>query len=113
MNGRGAARRGCCGAQLCGHMTLSRKFASAEVADFLKVLETGANEEEEVRMNLQELLLGICLVVAAGLAVWIARPRDGQVRGWVRNENAQTYYTHAIIGLLLFGLVNIVTGLVP
>jgi hypothetical protein len=112
MNGRGAARRGCCGAQLCGHMTLSRTCASAEVADFLKVLETGANKQE-ARMNLQELLLGICLVIAAGLAVWIARPRAGQVRGWLRNENAQAYYTHAILALILCGLVNIVTGLVP
>ena len=64
-------------------------------------------------MNLREVLLGVGLVVAAGLTVWIARPRDGQVRGWLRNENAQAYYTHAILALFLCGLVNIITGLVP
>ena len=64
-------------------------------------------------MNLQELLLGVCLVVASGLALWIALPRDGLVRPFLRNDDVQAYYAVVVLGLLSVGLVNIITGLVP
>ena len=64
-------------------------------------------------MNLQEILLGVCLVVASGLAFWIALPRDGQVRPFLRSDTLQAYYTVAILGLFTVGLANIITGLVP
>jgi hypothetical protein len=40
-------------------------------------------------MNLQEILLGVCLVVASSLAFWIALPRDGQVRPFLRSDTLQ------------------------
>ena len=61
-------------------------------------------------MNLQELLLGVGLVVASVLALW---PRDGQVRPFLRHDSVQAYYTVTAIGLFSFGVVNIITGLVP
>ena len=64
-------------------------------------------------MNLQELLLGVCLVVASGLALWIALPRDGLVRPFLRNDDVQAYYAVVVLGLFSVGLVNIITGLVP
>ena len=64
-------------------------------------------------MNLQELLLGVCLVVASGLALWIALPRDGLVRPFLRNDDVQAYYAVVVLGLFSVGMVNIITGLVP
>jgi len=64
-------------------------------------------------MNLRELLLGVCLVVASSLALWIALPRDGQVRPFLRNDDVQAYYAVVVLGLFSVGLVNIITGLAP
>ena len=43
-------------------------------------------------MNLGEVLLGACLVVASILAFWIALPREGVVRPLLRNDAVQAYY---------------------
>ena len=64
-------------------------------------------------MNGAEVLLGIGLVATSALALWIALPREGQVRPFLRSDTVQAYYTVGIVGTLTFGLVNIVTGLVP
>ena len=42
-------------------------------------------------MNLGEILLGACLVGVAMLAFWIALPRAGFVRPFLRNDDVQAY----------------------
>jgi hypothetical protein len=42
---------------------------------------------------------------------WIALPRDGQVRSFLRNDQVQAYYTIGIIVLFGLGVVNIALGL--
>jgi hypothetical protein len=64
-------------------------------------------------MNFGELLFGVVMVAASFAALWIALPQDGEVRPFLRNENAQAYYVVAILGMFALGMVNIVTGLVP
>ena len=64
-------------------------------------------------MSLGEVLLGLGLVVASGLAFWFALPRDGQVRSFVQNETAQAYFTVTVILIFMMGLANVVTGLWP
>jgi hypothetical protein len=58
-----------------------------------------------------DLLIGVGFLVFAGLAFWVALPRDGQVRSFLRNDHVQAYFTVAILGAIAFGLVNIFTGL--
>jgi len=50
------------------------------------------------------LLLGI-------LAFWIALPRRGQVRGFLKSDAVQAYYTVAVIVLAAFGSVNLFRGI--
>jgi|RhiMetdeSRZDD1v2_1073273.scaffolds.fasta_scaffold576165_2 hypothetical protein len=64
-------------------------------------------------MNLGELLLGACLVAASILSFWIALPRDGLVRPFLRNDDVQAYYAVVVLGLFSVGLVNVITGLWP
>ena len=45
------------------------------------------------------------------LGFFIAMPRDGQVRSFLRNDDVQAYYTVTMIALVAFGAVNVVTGL--
>jgi hypothetical protein len=63
-------------------------------------------------MNAGAIVLGVCLVVASILALWIALPRDGQVRWFLRNDYAQAYYAVSTLGLFSMGLANIVASLV-
>ena len=53
------------------------------------------------------------MVVASSLAFWIALPRDGLVRPFLRNDDVQAYYAVVVLGLFSVGLVNIITGLAP
>ena len=65
-------------------------------------------------MNIGELLSGIVMVAASVGALWFALPKeDGQVRPFLRNEHAQSYFAVAILSLLALGMVNIITGLAP
>jgi hypothetical protein len=64
-------------------------------------------------MDVGEVLLGVGLVVASALAFLIARPRDGRVRHFLRNDAMQAYFTVIILGAFTLGLVTIVTGFVP
>ena len=63
-------------------------------------------------MNVGAIVLGVCLVIASILAFWIALPRDGQVRWFLRNDYAQAYYAVSTLGLFSMGLANIVASLV-
>ena len=59
-----------------------------------------------------QFLVGVTLLVAFGLAFWLALPRDGKVRSVLRNDHAQAYYTVAMIAVLVAGLLNVVVGLI-
>ena len=58
-----------------------------------------------------ELALGAASVVAACLAMWLALPRDGQVRWFLRNDQVQAYYAVVVLGAFALGLVNLTRGL--
>jgi hypothetical protein len=64
-------------------------------------------------MNFGEVLLGAVMVALSLAALWIALPKDGQVRPFLRNDHAQAYFAVFILGLFALGMVNLVTGLVP
>jgi hypothetical protein len=64
-------------------------------------------------MNVAEVLLGLGTVAASILALWIALPRDGQVRRWLRGETMQALYAVMVLSIFAFGVVYIVTGMVP
>jgi hypothetical protein len=57
-----------------------------------------------------DLLIGLGLIAIAGLALWVALPRDGRVRGFLRSDQVQAYFTVAILGALALGLVYLFTG---
>jgi hypothetical protein len=59
-----------------------------------------------------QFLVGAPLLVACGLAFWLALPRDGKVRSVLRNDHAQAYYTVAMIAALAGGILNVVLGLI-
>ena len=59
-----------------------------------------------------ELLVGAALLVAFGVAVWFALPKDGEVRRFLRNDQIQAYYAVAILGALVMGLLYTALGLV-
>ena len=59
-----------------------------------------------------QILVGAVFLVAFGLAVWLALPRDGKVRSFLRNDQVQAYYTVAVIAVLAVGLINVVFGLI-
>jgi membrane protein YqaA with SNARE-associated domain len=58
-----------------------------------------------------QFLAGTILLIAFGLAFWLALPRDGKVRSFLRNEQVQAYYTVALIAALSGGILNVVLGL--
>ena len=64
-------------------------------------------------MDVVEVLLGIGVLAVTALALRSALPRDGQVRSFLRNEQAQTYYTIAVIAGLATGVSYIIKGIVP
>jgi hypothetical protein len=59
-----------------------------------------------------QILVGAVFLVAVGAAFWIALPRDGKVRSFLRNDEVQAYYTVAMIATLVVSVLNIVFGLV-
>ena len=58
-----------------------------------------------------EFLVGTILLVASGLAFRLALPRDGKVRSFLRNDQAQAYYAVAMVAALGGGLAAFVLGL--
>jgi hypothetical protein len=62
-------------------------------------------------MAATELLAGGILVIASVFALVIARPRDGEVRSFLRNDHVQAYYTIAALGALVFGVINLIVGI--
>ena len=59
-----------------------------------------------------ELLVGAVLLIASAVAFWLALPRGGQVRSFLRNDQAQAYYAVGVLVGSVLGLVNVVVGLI-
>jgi hypothetical protein len=64
-------------------------------------------------MNFVEILVGVGAVLLSGLALWVALPTGGQVRSWLRGDTNQALYAVMVLSIFAYGIVNIVTGLVP
>ena len=62
-------------------------------------------------MNFVDMLLGIGLLAASTLALWVSLPREGQVRPFLRSGTVQAYFTVFLLGAFAWGIVNILTGL--
>ena len=58
-------------------------------------------------------MLGIALIGVATLGWWIALPRDGVVREFLRSEHVQAYYAVVVLGGYGFGLANVIRGVWP
>ena len=59
-----------------------------------------------------QFLVGTILLVACGLAFWLALPRHGEVRSFLRNDQVQAYYTVALVVALGGGIANVLLGLI-
>jgi hypothetical protein len=64
-------------------------------------------------MNVVEVLIGVGAIVASYLALWIALPRGGRARAWLRGDTAEALYAVMVLSIFAYGMVNIITGLVP
>jgi uncharacterized membrane protein YidH (DUF202 family) len=64
-------------------------------------------------MHFGELLIGIVLIAVGSLLYAIGRARDGQVRSFLSSDGAQAYYAILVIGLVAYGLVNLMTAVIP
>jgi hypothetical protein len=64
-------------------------------------------------MNVVEVLIGSGAIVASILALWIALPSGGQMRGWLRSDTRQALYAVMVLAIFAYGMTHIVTGLVP
>jgi hypothetical protein len=58
-----------------------------------------------------EIFVGTAFLIAAAVAFWIALPRHGQVRSFLHNDQVQAYYAVALLICFVFGVVNIVRGM--
>lgn len=58
-----------------------------------------------------ELLVGAIFLIVSVSAFWFALPRDGEVRGYLRNEQVQAYYTVALVVGFVVGVGSLVLGL--
>jgi hypothetical protein len=66
-----------------------------------------------MKVNVVEVLIGVVAIVVSVLALWIALPKGGQVRSWLRSHTRQALYAVMVLSIFAYGMTNIVTGLVP
>ena len=57
------------------------------------------------------LIFGAASVVIGLLGFWVALPRGGKVRSFLRNDDVQAYYVVIMIVLIAMGTVSVVAGL--
>ena len=57
-----------------------------------------------------ELLVGAIFLIVSVSAFWFALPRDGEVRGYLRNEQVQAYYTVVLVVGFVVGVGSLVLG---
>ena len=60
---------------------------------------------------MQFLAVGTILLVAFGLAFWLAAPTGRQGSQLSSNDQAQAYYAVALVAALGGGIINVVLGL--
>ena len=58
------------------------------------------------------LLIGVALFVVGVVAFWMARPREGKVVWFLKDERIQPYYVVALLGAVFVGVINIVLGVI-
>jgi len=61
-------------------------------------------------MMATELVVGAILLASSILGLWVALPKDGHVRPFLRNDHVQAYYVIALLGAFVFGTLNVVLG---
>jgi hypothetical protein len=59
---------------------------------------------------MDHVLIGAAILLTSLLAMWVALPRDGKVRNFMRNDQVQAYYTVTILAGIVLGLLNIASG---
>ena len=57
-----------------------------------------------------ELLVGAIFLIVSVSGFWFALPRDGEVRGYLRNEQVQAYYTVVLVVGFVIGVGSLVLG---
>ena len=57
-----------------------------------------------------ELLVGAIFLIVSVSAFWFALLRDGEVRGYLRNEQVQAYYTVVLVVGFVIGVGSLVLG---
>lgn len=58
-----------------------------------------------------ELLVGAIFLIVSVSAFWFALPQHGEVRGYLRNEQVQAYYTVVLVVGFVIGVGSLVLGL--
>ena len=56
------------------------------------------------------IIAGVVVLALGLVAFFISLPRNGRVRGFLRNDDAQAYYTVTMIILVAFGAIIVITG---
>jgi hypothetical protein len=64
--------------------------------------------ERRVMTETLHFFVGAIFLIAFGLAFWLALPRDGKVRSFLRNDQVQAYYAVGLVVLLAGGVVSVV-----
>ena len=59
-----------------------------------------------------QFLGGVVLLVVSLFLYWNALPKDGAVRGYLRNDQVQTYYVVALVGGIVGGALITVLGVI-
>ena len=57
------------------------------------------------------LVFGAASLVIGLLGFWVALPRGGKVRSFLRNDDVQAYYVVIMIVLIAMGAVSVMSGL--
>jgi hypothetical protein len=55
--------------------------------------------------------IGLVMLVAGVIGFWLARPRDGQVVSFLKQDSVQAYYVVALLGATSVGALLVFLGL--
>jgi hypothetical protein len=58
-----------------------------------------------------ELITSLVLLLASIAGLWLARPKGGRVRPFLRNDQVQAYYAVALLAAFVVGLIFTALGL--
>jgi hypothetical protein len=68
--------------------------------------------ERRVMTETLYFFVGAISLIACGLAFWLAMPRDGKARSFLRNDQVQAYYAVGLVFLLAGGVVSVAFALI-